>query len=100
MSSTNQIYIKSSQDLENIISNLNRIRDEFHMRMTDIDNEERQLIQKWKGDASSSFDERWRRQYVNFENLYDLIGEYINALGQITENGGSTEQMNVTIASQ
>ncbi|SFB82396.1 WXG100 family type VII secretion target [Butyrivibrio sp. YAB3001] len=94
-----EIYVKSSNDIQEVINNLRRLNTEFRNKANDINTEQTNLTTKWRGDASTSFQENFRKEYPNFESFATTIDEYVEGLTQILDEYNRTEDMNKQIAS-
>ncbi len=95
-----EIYVKSSADIQNIIDQLRELNTQFRGKAEDINAEHTALVAKWEGDASTAFEEHFRKEYPNFETFATAIDEYINGLTQILEEYNATEDANKAIAQE
>lgn len=94
-----EIYVASSQSIQDVINELQRLNGEFTTKASDIDREHTSLTQKWEGDASTAFEEHYQNERQNFDVFSMAIDEYIQGLTNILENYNTAEDKNKTIAS-
>ncbi len=95
-----EIYVKSSSDIQSVIDQLKTFNDEFRKKAEDINTEQTQLTTKWEGDASTAFQEHFRKEYSNFETFAQTIDEYVTGLTQILAEYDRAEVANKAIAQE
>lgn len=93
-----EIYVSSYERLSEIINQLRNLNTQFRNKATDINTEHSILTTKWEGDSSTAFQERFRKEYPNFENFASAIDGYIEGLTQIRDEYDAKEGMNKIIA--
>ncbi len=92
------IVVRSSADIQQIIDQLTQLNRDFRNKATDINQEQTTLTTKWEGNASTAFQDNFKREYPNFENFATAIDEYIEGLKQILDEYERAEEMNKQIA--
>ncbi len=92
------IRVSSSGDIQQIIDQLTQLNREFRNKATDINQEQTTLTTKWEGNASTAFQDHFKKEYPNFETFAVAIDEYIEGLKQILEEYERAEEMNKQIA--
>lgn len=95
-----EIVVTRSSDIQGIIDNLRNLNSEFRKKAEDISTEQGTLTSKWQGDASTAFQDHFKREYPNFENFAQVIDEYVQGLEQILQEYEQAEGANITIANQ
>jgi WXG100 family type VII secretion target len=95
-----EIVVKSSSDIQGIIDNLRNLNTEFRKKADDVNTEQTALTSKWEGDASTAFQDHFKREYPNFENFAQVIDEYVVGLEQILQEYEQAEGANITVANQ
>ncbi|MEE8815584.1 MAG: WXG100 family type VII secretion target [Lachnospiraceae bacterium] len=93
-----QIYVQSSQAVQDVINQLTKELQQFDQAAQDIEKEQNTLTTKWKGDASTAFNDTFNKQKPNFTTFHDAIESYIKALSQILQQYETTEANNTNIA--
>ncbi len=94
-----EIYVASSNALEQVINDLQAKNNEFHQYADNIRNEHKTLVTKWEGDASEAFEANFQKEEPNLTNFEQAITEYITALKKILAEYETAETQNVNIAS-
>ena len=94
-----EIYVLSSNAISGVITELRSLNQEFNSKAADIRQEHQNLITKWEGDASTAFEQNFHREEVGFDNFYQAIEEYVEALQEILNQYETAEAQNVNIAS-
>ena len=93
-----EIYVRSSNSLQEVITQLRDLNTQFRTQAENIRTEQGNLTQKWEGDASTAFQEHFRAEEGNFESFATTIDEYVRGLEEILRNYEVAEQMNKNIA--
>ena len=93
-----EIYVKSSNDIQEVINRLRTLNTDFRNKAADINTEHTNLTTKWEGDASTAFEEHFKKEYPNFESFATAIDEYVEGLTQILEEYNQAEDTNKAIA--
>ena len=93
-----QIVVRSSDDIRNIINQLRSCNREFEDQMRRQDNEEGRLDAMWDGNANEAFNTVYRNDRKHFWNFSQAIKDYINALENILRQYEDSEQKNVNTA--
>ncbi len=94
-----EIYVASSSALRDKIDELTNLNKEFRTKADEIRAEQKTLTTKWKGDASTAFQDNFQKEEPNFENFATTIDEYIRALEDILASYEAAEEQNKSIAS-
>ncbi|WP_029200334.1 WXG100 family type VII secretion target [Oribacterium sp. NK2B42] len=95
-----EIYVKSSNDIQEVINRLRTLNTDFRNKANDIRTEQTNLTTKWEGDASTAFQEHFRKEEPNFESFATAIDEYIEGLTHILEEYNRAEDTNKSISQQ
>jgi len=93
-----EIYVASSAAIQQIIDELTNLNREFRAKADEIRQEQSTLTTKWKGDASTEFQDNFHREEPNFESFATAIDEYISALQEILAQYEQAEESNKAIA--
>ena len=94
-----EIYIQSSQAIQDIITQLAQLNNAFREDAQNIDTEHKNLVTKWQGDASTASEEHYQNERGNFEAFATTIEDYIAKLQEILANWEAAESANVQIGS-
>lgn len=94
-----EIFVASSNSIEDVINQLRDLNNRFETKASEIDTEHTSLTQKWEGDASTAFEEHYQNERQNFDVFSQAINEYIQGLTTILQNYETAEQQNKNIAS-
>ena len=70
-----------------------QLASQYNQLQGDLFNEGRQLDQTWDGDASSSFSSRLKSDEPRFQELFQVIGQYCDAVTESANEYDKTEQM-------
>ena len=95
-----EIYVKSSNDIQEVINQLRTLNTEFRSKADGIRTEQINLTTKWEGDASTAFQRHFKKEEPNFETFATAIDEYIEGLTQILDEYNRTEDTNKAIAEE
>ena len=93
-----EIYVQSSNAIQGVIDELTQFNADFRTKAEEINSEKTNLTTKWEGDASTTFSERFDREYPSFENFAKAIDEYVQGLTNILAEYDRTEDANKAIA--
>lgn len=94
-----EIRIESSAKLEEAIGLLRGYRKQFYDKGMEVNALQQTLCSHWQGDASTAFNERWRKEGENINTMLRAVDDYITALEAIKTNYEEMEARNKAIAS-
>ncbi|WP_026517600.1 WXG100 family type VII secretion target [Butyrivibrio sp. MC2021] len=95
-----EIYVQSSQALQDIIDQLTKLNATYQGYTQDIDTEVKNLTTKWEGKASETFQDTYSKERHCYADFFDGVGTYIKALTEILAKYEATETANISIASK
>lgn len=78
-----EMYVQSSQALQDIIEDLTKWNSEFLNRVEDLKAEAKTLTSKWEGDASTEFNTTFTKESVSYTEFSDLVKTHISALSEM-----------------
>lgn len=74
------IVVKSSADLQNIITQLTNYNSQYKENIERLASEQANLKSSFKGAASDSMDEVFAQDKAKFDRLHELINDFIKVL--------------------
>lgn len=93
-----QIVVKSSQDLQDIITKLTNYNKNFQTKLNELQSEQRKTDAMWDGEANTAFNEEFNKDIRQFTEFHLAVNEYIRQLQTIKTNYENAETNNTRIA--
>ena len=93
-----QIMVKSSADLERVMSELRGLNRDLDGMINRMISEQRRVDAMWDGEANTAFNNNFNQDIRQFHNFRHVVDQYVTALEEIKRNYEVAEQQNTRIA--
>lgn len=93
-----EIVIKSSAQLQEVITSLENYNKQFETKVQDLVKEQQKVNGMWTGPANDQFNENFNKDKAQFDEFHNVIKEYVDKLKRIKEQYEAGEEKNKTIA--
>lgn len=95
-----EIVVKSSGELENVIQQLTRYNSDFESKVQELVAEQQRVDGMWDGQANTEFNNNFNKDKQQFDAFHEAIEDYVQKLTQIKQNYEDAETNSTRIASQ
>ena len=93
-----EIFVASTGSLEEIVDELMQLNNRYQEFAQEIVTEQKNLTQKWEGDASQAFQEHFNKEQHCYDDFYQGVDQYAKVLLDILSNYDKCETTNINIA--
>lgn len=93
-----QIVVKSSSQLQNVITKLEQYNRQFETKVQELVSEQKRVDGMWDGQANTEFNNNFNKDKAQFDNFHREINNYIDKLKIIKANYEDAETSSTRIA--
>ncbi len=91
-------FIVTAQEVRAKAVELRKLNDDYRKLVDDLQTEVSKLSGMWEGEAHDTFDIRFKKDAVYYQQFYNTIVDYCVKLDEIAVNYSQAETKNIQIA--